>query len=72
MLSVPMININFLQEKNGSFINQATYSKMARGRYLDYMIKNKIISIDKMKLFSSDNYQYNCELSDSSNITFTR
>ncbi len=72
MLKIPMININFLQNKNGKFVNQATYSKQARGLFLDYLIKNEIKEVDLMKNFNLDNYIYNQELSDDLNITFTR
>ncbi len=72
MVNQPMININFLQKKNDKFINQATYSKMARGLFLDYLIKNKIENVSEMKLFSFDNYQFNPEHSDEFNLTFTR
>ncbi len=72
MISHDMITIHFLQEKNNTFVNQATYSKMARGLFLDYMIKHNITKIDDLLLFRKDNYQYNDALSDDLNITFTR
>ncbi|MBN2540521.1 MAG: YaaA family protein [Bacilli bacterium] len=72
MLSVPMITIQFLENKNGKYINQATYSKMARGKMLQYMILNKIESIEKIKNFHEDNYKYNEELSNLETITFVR
>jgi hypothetical protein len=72
MLNLKMINISFLQNKNNRFVNQATYSKMARGKYLNYLIKYKIDSLEKMKLFSEDSYSLNESLSDVSNLVFTR
>jgi cytoplasmic iron level regulating protein YaaA (DUF328/UPF0246 family) len=72
MLNIPMINISFLQFKNGKYINQATYSKQARGLFLDYIILNKIENVELMKNFNRDNYQYNKNLSDESNMVFTR
>ena len=36
LLDVPLITISFLQNKNGVFINQPTYSKQARGVFLDF------------------------------------
>jgi len=72
MLDKSMININFLQSKNGKYINQATYSKQARGLFLDYLIKNKIEVRKLMHGFNLDNYKYNQELSDLENVTFTR
>ena len=72
MLHNKMINIHFLQHKNETFINQATYSKMARGKFLSYLIMKKVETVEKMKLFKADGYQYNKSLSDELNITFTR
>ncbi len=72
MLHKKMVNIHFLQYKNNKYINQATYSKMARGKFLSYLIINKIEDIGKIKEFTDDRYQYNESLSDNNNITFTR
>ncbi|XFA99288.1 YaaA family protein [Candidatus Izemoplasma sp. B36] len=72
MLNIPMININFLQYKNGKYINQATYSKQARGLFLDYMIKHEIEDISLLKLFNIDTYKFNDLLSDDFNLVFTR
>lgn len=72
MLAIPMINISFLQQKNGTFINQATYSKQARGKMLNYMILNHITHIEDIKKFNQENYTFNQDLSDHANIVFTR
>lgn len=72
MISKPMITINFLQNKNSTFVNQATYSKQARGLFFDFLVKNKITDIESMKSFALDNYGFNQELSDEWNLTFTR
>lgn len=67
-----MISIHFRENKNGTFVNQATYSKMARGKILNFMIWNKITDIDAIKAFKEDGYTYHKELSDEENIVFTR
>lgn len=67
-----MISISFLQKSNGSYKNQATYSKMARGMMCDYLIKNKITNIEDIKSFNIDGYSFNPDLSNESTITFTR
>jgi cytoplasmic iron level regulating protein YaaA (DUF328/UPF0246 family) len=72
MLHVDMITIHFLQIINNKAINQATYSKMARGKFLNYLIKNKITTIDEMKYFQEENYSLNELLSDDFNLVFTR
>ena len=67
-----IINIGFLQYKNDSYVNQATYSKQARGKFLNYLIINHLLDLDKMKNFDELNYTYNPKLSDDSNMIFTR
>lgn len=72
MIKEPMITISFLQYKEGIYKNQATYSKMARGKMLDFCIKNKIKTIESIKRFNLDNYSFNQELSSENLIVFTR
>lgn len=72
MLNRKMINIKFLQKNNDKYLNLATYAKMARGIFLDFLIKNKITDIRKMKTFNLDNYKYEKSLSDELNIVFVR
>ncbi len=72
MVQKPMINIHFKQYKNNKYINQATYSKQARGLFFDYLVKNKITKVDEMRTFNLDNYTFNPDLSNEFNITFTR
>ena len=72
MISKPMVTVHFLQKKEEKYLNQATYSKQARGLFFDFLVKNKITSNEDMKAFNLDNYAFNFELSDESNITFTR
>lgn len=72
MISLPMINISFLQQKENKYVNQATYSKQARGIFLNYLITNQINDIIKLKSFTEEGYKYNQELSDEYNYVFTR
>jgi cytoplasmic iron level regulating protein YaaA (DUF328/UPF0246 family) len=72
ILHIPLVTISFLQYKNGKYINQATFSKMARGKMLDYLIKNKIDDLELIKQFKLDNYRFNLELSTKSLFVFTR
>jgi cytoplasmic iron level regulating protein YaaA (DUF328/UPF0246 family) len=72
MIRREMISISFLQKRNGVYKNQATYSKMARGLMLDFMIRNEITTVDGMKHFNEGGYRYNDSLSDPHTLTFTR
>lgn len=67
-----LINISFLQRKDDTFVNHATYSKQARGKFLNYLILNKIENIKLMKQYSIDNYIFNDKLSNSTSLVFTR
>ena len=67
-----MVNISFLQHQNGSYVNLATYSKQARGQFLNYLILNKIKTLSKMCEFAEANYTFNKALSNDSNLVFTR
>ena len=66
------IDIEFYQETNGNYKTQATFSKMARGKCLDYMVKNKIETLEELKKFNLDGYQYNQELSSENVVAFSR
>lgn len=72
MVKKEMISISFLQNKDGKFVNQATYSKMARGKFLDFMIQNKIENIEILKQFNDENYTFNETLSSDFEFVFTR
>ncbi len=66
------INISFLQKKNDNYVNQPTYSKQERGRFLNYLILGNIEDIQKMKEYDANSYSFNSKLSDEKNIIFTR
>lgn len=72
MITLPMISIHFREQKGEVYKNLATYSKMARGMFLEFMIKNKVTNIEEIKRISLEGYSYNDALSDSSNLFFTR
>lgn len=72
MVSQPMVTVMFLEEENGSLINKATYSKMARGKMLHYLIKHQITSIQDVQAFNEEGYQFNADASDDKNLVFSR
>jgi cytoplasmic iron level regulating protein YaaA (DUF328/UPF0246 family) len=72
IIDKPMITIDFKEYKNGSYKSVSSYAKKGRGMMLNYMIRNNIQSIEEIKKFNLDNYTYNKELSDNSNLVFTR
>ena len=68
----PMINIDFKEKKDGVFKSVSTYSKKARGKFLNYLIKNQIDKLEDIKKIELDGYSFNKELSDEKNFIFTR
>jgi len=72
MVSKPMINIDFKEYKNGNYKSISSYSKKGRGMMLNFMIKNRITNIEKIKEFNLEGYKLNPTLSDEFNFIFTR
>ena len=69
---ISMINIDFKEEKDGAYKSVSTYSKKARGQFLNYFIKNQIANLEDIKKIKLDGYSLNNDLSDEKNFIFTR
>ncbi len=69
---ISMINIDFKEEKDGAYKSVSTYSKKARGQFLNYFIKNQIANLEDIKKIKLDGYSLNKDLSDEKNLIFTR
>jgi len=67
-----VIDISFLEYKNGHYKNIATYSKQARGIMLNYMTKENIKTIEGIKKFDEAGYRFNEDLSSKLELVFTR
>jgi cytoplasmic iron level regulating protein YaaA (DUF328/UPF0246 family) len=72
IISKPIINIAFKEEKMGKFQIIGINAKRARGLMTNFIIKNKIGKIAQLKNFCEENYSFNNKLSDQSNLVFTR
>ena len=70
--TMPMITIHFRQEKDGTYLNQATYSKQARGNLLNVIIQQKITNPNDLKSLQFEGYSYHETLSDENNYVFSR
>jgi cytoplasmic iron level regulating protein YaaA (DUF328/UPF0246 family) len=71
-LKAKIITANFKEYKNGKYSIVAIHAKRARGLMANYIIKNKITAIDKLKNFTEAGYSFNKELSRDSELIFTR
>ena len=69
---ISIINIDFKEEKDGIYKSVSTYSKKARGQFLNYLIKNQIANLEDIKKIKLDGYSLNNALSDEKNFIFTR
>ncbi|MFX0548677.1 peroxide stress protein YaaA [Hathewaya histolytica] len=65
-------DVVFKEKKNGVYKIIAIYAKKARGTMASYIIKNKIDSIEEVKNFDEDGYEYREDLSSESILVFTR
>ena len=79
VLNVPMINekyrivdVNFLEYKDGKHKMVSMYAKKARGMMARYVIQNKINTVEEVKDFDLDGYTYNEVLSKENELVFTR
>lgn len=67
-----IINIDFKEYKNGKYTSISTYSKQARGKFLDIITKKQIEKVEDLKKIEFNSYRLNLELSDENNFIFSR
>lgn len=72
LLNGQLINVNFKEDKNGTYKIVAFFAKKARGMMCHYIIKNKITDPEHLKGFDYDNYVFNEDLSTEKELIFTR
>lgn len=72
LLKAEIINVNFREFKNGELKFISYTAKVARGLMANYVIKNKIDSVEGLKGFNADNYYYDDKLSSNDNLFFVR
>ena len=69
-IPIPIVTPIFKDVKNGKAKVISFYAKRARGEMCNYIIKNKISSIDEIKRFDNLNYIFTEE--NNGNLVFTR
>lgn len=67
-----IIDIEFRQTVNGEIKNISTEAKKARGLFLNYMIKNKIVDVTKLKEFNLEGYSFSEENVNSHKLIFIK
>lgn len=66
------IRIEFRVCKNGKQKNEATASKMARGKFIRYCVKHQINELEQCKSFNEDSYSFDEKLSSKSLWIFVK
>ena len=71
-LKVPVINVKFQELKDGEYKTIGIFSKLARGLMTRYIIDTDAKTLEDIKGFNYDNYQYTEALSSDRELVFTR
>lgn len=72
VLKVPVVTANFKEFKNGKLKIISFYAKEARGLMAKYVIDTNAKTIDDLKQFNYNNYQFDGNLSTEKDLVFTR
>uniref|UniRef100_UPI004048F1F4 peroxide stress protein YaaA n=1 Tax=Flavobacterium sp. TaxID=239 RepID=UPI004048F1F4 len=71
-LKVPVITPEFKDFSNGKLKIISFYAKKARGLMARYLIDHDIDTVEEIKLFNTDGYQFDATLSEGNKLVFTR
>ncbi|MBA2652646.1 MAG: peroxide stress protein YaaA [Tatlockia sp.] len=71
-LQFPVLTINFYEKKNNEIKMIGVHAKKARGLMANYLIKNRVNSIEKIKEFSQSGYQFCPDSSSENDLNFLR
>ncbi len=71
-LKVPIIMPEFKDHKNGKLKIISFFAKKARGMMVRYIIDTNAQTIDDLKGFNYDGYQFDANLSKGNHLVFTR
>ncbi|MVX66032.1 peroxide stress protein YaaA [Clostridium chromiireducens] len=69
---IKVITPIFKEYRNGEYKIISIMAKRARGVMTSFIIKNKIKSIEDLRKFNDEGYEYNEELSNGNELVFTR
>ena len=64
------IKVSFMEEKEGKLKVHSTISKKARGKFLTELVKNKVSSIEEMKIIKFDGFEFSKEHSEEKVLAF--
>jgi cytoplasmic iron level regulating protein YaaA (DUF328/UPF0246 family) len=72
LLNARVIDVDFLESKNGVYKPIVVYIKKARGLMTRYVVENRLEDPEDLKGFHAEGYWYNPELSKTDKLVFTR
>lgn len=67
-----LIQVQFMENKNGQLKTHATISKKARGKCLSQMIKQDITQVSQLKALTFDGFVYDASLSSPQKLVFIK
>lgn len=70
--TMKIVNITFLQDKEGVLKNIGLFAKKARGQLASFILKNQLSQTKDITTFNQDGYAYQPELSNDSSLVFVR
>lgn len=71
-IPIPIIKANFKEWRNGEYKFLSYNAKRARGFMTQFVLKNKIETVEQLKSFSEEGYAFNPELSSEQQLIFTK
>ncbi len=71
-LGRPVINVKFLEEKDGKARPIQYYTKFGRGLFARWVIQNRINAAEDLKDFNENGYKFSAERSSESELIFER
>ena len=68
----PILNVEFKDFSNGKFKIISFFAKKARGLMADYIVRNRIATVEDLKKFDTEGYCFDAKESTESNYVFLR
>lgn len=72
VLNARIINVDFLENKNGTYKIVSFYAKRARGTMTNWLVENKIDDPTRAQNFAEDGYYFSKERSSEDHLVFLR
>lgn len=69
---INVYHVAFKIRKNDKLVTQSTQAKMARGKFIDYVIRNQIEELNEIKKFNVDGYIFSDEHSNEKMFVFIK